>query len=500
MRAGDRLFKGFPLLIVLLLSWGCTTTGPNLVATHFERPSALQEMVDKVDGAVLNSNVIDASSFRVSGFPYLRTSRFLLAMKDQLKTGQEEEEWLQLMGQLAEESREKEILNLPESEFSKLQRNGTAPVDRQDFIAEAKSCSQELLRHESAMPGFYETLFSLLKVPDEYSSQRRGIGLFPIVSIPVDIVSERVKKKFQAWYNEPIDQLPLEGNLRFYSPCLQADLSQSKLAEVLRSASASPLGIPLLEETDKIKLAAFFAPVLIQDVAGLYDRIGRVYWNQGKPDVNPLKPTIYYYFSHALIHDHPILQINYVIWYSERTGHQSPKIERGHLDGLTLRVSLDSVGMPFMVDMMNNCGCYHFFSPQREAVLQIKSSPDGLEPFVPQWLPRVHPGERLGIRVNSGWHQVQRLLPVDSSENAIEYDLIPYRLLESLQERSGNRRSMFDAKGIAVSTERIEPLIFFSMGIPSIGSMRQRGHHAIELTGRDHFDDPLLFEKNFVLK
>jgi hypothetical protein len=59
---------------------------------------------------------------------------------------------------------------------------------------------------------------------------------------------------------------------------------------------------------------------------------------------------------------------------------------------------------------------------------------------------------------------------------------------------------MFDAKGIAVSTERIEPLIFFSMGIPSIGSMRQRGHHAIELTGRDHFDDPLLFEKNFVLK
>jgi hypothetical protein len=59
---------------------------------------------------------------------------------------------------------------------------------------------------------------------------------------------------------------------------------------------------------------------------------------------------------------------------------------------------------------------------------------------------------------------------------------------------------MFDANGIAVGTERIEPLIFFSMGIPSIGSMRQRGHHAIELTGHDHFDDPLLFEKNFVLK
>jgi hypothetical protein len=150
-----------------------------------------------------------------------------------------------------------------------------------------------------------------------------------------------------------------------------------------------------------------------------------------------------------------------------------------------------------MVDMMNNCGCYHFFSPRREAVLQVRSRPYGLEPFVPQWLPEISPGNRLGIRVNSGWHQVERLVAVNSSENTFQYELIPYRVLESLPDRSGNRRSMFDAEGIAVDTGRIEPLIFFSMGIPSIGSMRQRGHHAIELTGHDHFDDPLLFENNF---
>jgi hypothetical protein len=27
--------------------------------------------------------------------------------------------------------------------------------------------------------------------------------------------------------------------------------------------------------------------------------------------------------------------------------------------------------------------------------------------------------------------------------------------------------------------------------------MRQRGHHAIKLVGREHFDDPELFDKNF---
>jgi len=38
------------------------------------------------------------------------------------------------------------------------------------------------------------------------------------------------------------------------------------------------------------------------------------------------------------------------------------------------------------------------------------------------------------------------------------------------------------------------------MGIPSVGSMRQRGNHPIALRGRVHFDDPYLFEQNFVFK
>jgi hypothetical protein len=30
--------------------------------------------------------------------------------------------------------------------------------------------------------------------------------------------------------------------------------------------------------------------------------------------------------------------------------------------------------------------------------------------------------------------------------------------------------------------------------------MRQRGHHAIELIGRGHFDDPDLFNQSFLFK
>jgi hypothetical protein len=38
------------------------------------------------------------------------------------------------------------------------------------------------------------------------------------------------------------------------------------------------------------------------------------------------------------------------------------------------------------------------------------------------------------------------------------------------------------------------------MGVPQVGSMRQRGHHAIKFVGRAHFDDPHLFDEHFEFK
>jgi hypothetical protein len=152
------------------------------------------------------------------------------------------------------------------------------------------------------------------------------------------------------------------------------------------------------------------------------------------------------------------------------------------------------------VDVINNCGCYHLFVPDRERVDRGVPQPSGFDPFVPQWLPAIPSGSRLGIRLSSGWHQVQRLLAVQEGSDSTPYELIPYDVIESLSREDGQRESLFDMQGIAKGSERMERYVLFSMGIPSIGSMRQRGHHAIELIGRAHFDDPYLFERNFVFK
>jgi hypothetical protein len=209
---------------------------------------------------------------------------------------------------------------------------------------------------------------------------------------------------------------------------------------------------------------------------------------------------VYYYFSSAFLKGRPILQINYVIWFSERAGQRAPGIERGHLDGLTLRVSLDERGKPFMVDVVNDCGCYHFFAPKKERVVRIISEPLHFDPFVPQWLPDLLPGQRLGVRLNSGWHQVQRLAAGEDFPEPIVYELVPYDTLEVLPHEEGRTESIFNSKGIAKCSERVERFILFSMGIPKIGSMRQRGHHAIELIGRTQFDAPTLFDESFVFK
>jgi hypothetical protein len=153
-----------------------------------------------------------------------------------------------------------------------------------------------------------------------------------------------------------------------------------------------------------------------------------------------------------------------------------------------------------MVDVVNDCGCYHFFAPERERAERILSRPLRFDALVGQWLPVIAFGERLGIRINSGWHQVQRLISARDLSEGVPYALMPYDILEALPHEEGRTESIFNSKGIVKGSERVERFILFSMGIPSIGSMRQRGHHAIELIGKDHFDNPNLFDQNFVFR
>lgn len=477
---------------------GCASFLTRPTPLSFDQPEPCKEFLNRLDELVIEADVKDASSVSIPGFPYLRTNRFLAALKKDLKDDRQKEEWIRMMRELDFNSREKELHNLPDQAIASLDFKDGRKVDRERLYVQVNSCSSMLLNHDQSRLDFYVALSP--RVLDEYSCLLRIMGLYPFVALPVALVTDSSREKMRKRFETDLKNLPIEGELKAFIPEKKIFLPEDAVREIIEASMKNPLAVPLPDGIQVEKLVWSFAPILIQDVVAPYDRLGEVIWKEGRVEVNPEKPTVYYYLSHAFLKGKPILQINYVIWYLERAGESPPWIEKGHLDGLTIRISLDDRGKIFMVDIQNNCGCYHFFAPQKERVEKALSRSLRFDPFVAQWLPVLSSGEKLGIRINSGWHQVQRLIPVDHFVDSIPYRLIPYDVLETLPHKEGQTESIFNSKGIVKGSERVERFILFPMGIPSIGSMRQRDHHATELIGKDHFDNPYLFDQNFLFR
>jgi hypothetical protein len=490
----------FLFLLLPFVLQGCTALSSRRMASRLDRPPACQEFLSQIDKTVDEAGVRDASSFRVAGFPYLRASRFLAAMKHHVETNDEKDQWLRLMRELDSRARAKEIANLPSPAVAGVTWNQAAFKDRDELSLRTEACASTLLQHDKSRPELLGALYESVRIPEEYSIFLRTVGLYPITTIPIDLLGEKLRRQFRKWYAADLKDLPVRGTLRSFAPPDGQDLPREAVNDLLMASSRNPLNIPLPGETEKEMLARSFAPVYVQDVAAPYDLPGRIVRKGDGAGVETGRPEIYYYFSHALLQGRPILQIVYVIWFPRRAGPAAPVLERGEFDGLTMRVSLDVNGEVFMVETMNNCGCYHLFAPRRERVERVRPKPLALDPFVPQWLPEVPEGKRLTIRINSGWHQVQRLYADEAPHESVRYELVPYETLEELPGSDGSSMSIFNSAGIMKGAGRIEPLILFSAGIPSVGSMRQRGHHAIEFRGHAHFDDPYLFEESFVFK
>ena len=104
-----------------------------------ERPRPCQEFFERLDEKVREADVKDASAFSVPGFPYLRTSRFLSALKERLKDEQEREIWVRWMQDLDLRSRKKEISNLPDPMVRSLTSRDRP--DRVSLYGQVESCS-----------------------------------------------------------------------------------------------------------------------------------------------------------------------------------------------------------------------------------------------------------------------------------------------------------------------------------------------------------------------
>jgi len=489
----------FLFIIILFIFHGCATTGQRQPAVVGERPEEYQQFFTELDQVVDEYMVREASDFQVSGFPYLRTNRFLAIMKDRVN-GDSQEIWVEWMRQMDLKARKKEISNLPEDGVTELTSRLPDVSNRQELLAKVTDYSEQTLAFDRRQTDFYDAVKSAVYITGEYSMTMRTFGLYPLASIPVSYATKKQYNIFRDWHQTPLESLPVDGNITVFTPVMHPVYSGQDITAIFATSRRNLLGLPDLSSNEIKALVLAYAPVIEQDVTGTFDLFGKVKWKNRHVKIAFENPTVYYYITYSLFKGEPVVQLNYAFWYSGRWGENSPGIERGPLDGVTLRITFDPDGRPAMVDIMNNCGCYHFYVPRKERVEKVLTSSDGLYPFVPAWLPDEFPRHRLGLRINSGWHQIQKVFAEAVPANTITYELRPYDVLEAVPHAGNGTESVFSPEGIMKDSSRIEPYIFFSMGIPKVGYMRQRGHHAIKLVGRAHFTDPDLFDNNFIFK
>ena len=215
MRVNRRLHTLLFLPILLLI--GCAAISLNRQVAEFQRPPEDVRFFELLDRTVVEADVRDASVFTVSGFPYLRTNRFLTGLKDDLTNDARKEQWVRRMQHLDLEARQKEIRNLPAEALKDLARLLGEPIGRQMLQERAAFYSEKLLTHDQRQPNFYEVLLASVTDPSEYSTAMRVVGDLSLDIDSGDVCDPQGAGKIQkvASY-APVDQLETLGELTAY--------------------------------------------------------------------------------------------------------------------------------------------------------------------------------------------------------------------------------------------------------------------------------------------
>lgn len=487
---GQRL-AGVALLLVL----GACATVQQPQMRHLESAAAdvreCAQWFDETDAMVAAAGVRDREAAPVAGFAYLRSTRFLAALTAEAVVDDElRRTWLELLRATDLRAREAELRNLSTV------RGATVRMDM------AQRCGELLLHKDLADPAVAAVLPERVQVPDAYSDWQRVMGLYALTRIPFASGVAQWHAETKAMFGRSRSGAAPAHPVARYAPMAVRRYTRQQVAKLLARAVVEPFGLPQMSAVEEARLLAAYAPVFEVETTGPYDRPGALQWTGAEhPVVKPQMPVVYQRITHTRYAGRTLMQLVYTMWFSERPADHSADMLAGKLDGLVWRVTLAPDGEPVLFDTMHPCGCYHMFLPTPAAEARPAPDPADEWAFIPATLPRVREGEQIRLRLATRSHYlvdvgVQRV----GSGAAQNYAVVDEAQLRALPLPDGGFRSVYDADALVSGTERTERFLFWSMGIPSAGAMRQWGNHATAFLGKRHFDDADLIERRFRLK
>ncbi|OEY65421.1 hypothetical protein [Marinobacter sp. X15-166B] len=488
--------KLFALVNLLLLA-GCTALIPAPTAPPGIAGSPCRALYQHIDRRIAAAGVRDQSTSPVPGFPYLRTSRLLASFNDEMRAESPGwHAWIGHMANLDARGREAELRNLPR------------PATEQSHhatLADLNRCRERLIATELVTPAQHARLRAAARVPDDYVTGWRVLGVYPVTAPLVSVGISAWHRRTRAAFATSLSLLPQAGTVTRWraqpSAPTAASLPEAPLTtrqiQAMLAQSRDPLGIPVPPAADRERLFVHFAPIWEIDVVDHHDYPGKVGWDKG-PTVDITQPTLYRKVSHTRLGGQVLLQLNYIVWFPARPGND---LFAGQLDGIIWRVTLGPDGKPWLYDSIHNCGCYHqFFLSDRLRLRGDLPRAYFEAPLLPQPAP---PRTPVVIRIAHSTHYIQRVYPAEGpsarsvtvpASRKMRWE--DYDTLRSLPVEQGFR-SLFGAHGLIPGTERAERFLLWPMGIRSPGAMRQWGRHATAFNGRRHFDDAFLLETLF---
>jgi hypothetical protein len=485
-------------LAALALLGGCATSADPYAADPASRllsqSDALGDCMRRlraVDARVDAAGLRDAEAARVDGYPFLRVDRYTAfgssGPADPQAMAQAK---IDRMAALDAQARSFEAAN------ARVGKEEQAALDacRDQLVAVARAEAQRVM--QVAQP------------PDAYSDAGRVLGLYPLTQIPFSWGVAGWQQATRELYATPFPEVPVRGERIRYVP---ADGIPDRVAGQLPedAAAAKIFGLPAITPARTRQLLQQHAPVLVVDTVDDNDRIGRLAWRMSGRDllvvVDIATPATYARVAGTGIGGAPALQLVYTFWFPARPAAHPLDLVAGRLDALVWRVTLDAEGRPLVYDSIHACGCFHMFFPTE----RVRERPGPHEHeraldetmFSPQVVRGPGAGERVILYVGSGDHNIQRVA-IDSPTPAPG---VPYRIVDENTLRAlpmpaaagGGTRSIYGPDALVPGSQRPERFIFWPMGVPSAGQMRQWGHHATAFIGRRHFDDPRLIDRYF---
>jgi hypothetical protein len=487
----------------MMLAAGALAGCASLESPPDAAPRPLAERCERayaaIDAAVASAGVGDAEASRVAGFPYLRSTRFFASFRGAPLDEAQYREWVSAMMALDREGRLVEIANLPpaqtQSALAGLRAEGFADLPPRAFL---EGCGNALRDRDLAQPGARERLSAASAVPDDYDTWKRVAGLYAVTRIPFAAGVRRWQEDTLAVFAVPLEMQPVAGKLSRYSLAATPAASRSDAARLIAQSRAGS-ALAVHDPRALRALAAAYAPVFEIDVVSAADRIGRpVFGAEALPAVDTSIPAVFVRVAHTRYQGEVLPQLVYTIWFPERPKTGAFDMLGGRLDAVIWRVTLGNDGEPLLFDTIHACGCYHLFFPTPRATL--RPAPDSLDEyaFAPAKLPRIAPGDRVIVRIAHGTHYVSAVAVAKGAPDGVTtLEASEEDSLRRLPLAPGATRSLYGPDGIVPGSQRGERYLFWPMGVPDPGAMRQWGRHATAFVGRRHFDNADLVERYF---